>query len=122
MNPSIAGSAELFVGFAVGVGEMEGVSDADQSVVFRGRRSDCKFARLALELLTAAVRGIAPPPLRFGHEADAIIPIAVVEPGHLDEGAIRLVASELGRKGNVEERVAVRGAFQGKFKGSPLLD
>ena len=86
-------------------------------VAGRGRDAGkCAFA--AVHLRCRAVRSIAPLALHVGHEAHAVDAVAVVEAVDV-HAAMRVL--ETRAEAHVQERIAVRRAFQRQFENVPLF-
>src|SRR5688572_1097806 len=120
MSPGIAGGADLAIGRAVGVVEVERVVHAHRAVVVAGWRRAGEGAALGGELATVAVGLVGPLALELGAEADAIRSIAVVETGDGDGIAAGVVEAcgEL----DVQEGVPAGWSVQRNLEDVPLLN
>ena len=119
MNPRVTSRADLPIRTTIGVSEMVGVTHSHRAVIASGASGNGQRAGLAIEFRTIAVRAIFPFADGFGHEANSIDSIAIVESR---DGHTLLILLKGGGKLYVHERVAVHRPFERSFEHSPLLD
>ena len=119
MHPGVAGGAELVIGRAVGVAQVERLEDLDRPVIVRRRRPDGERAGLAVQLGPVAPRLVAPRALRRRREADLVGAIAVVEAAH--RHALAVMAERAGEF-HVEVGIALARPVQRCLPHAPLLD
>src|SRR5437773_271187 len=80
MRPRVARRADLAIGGAVGVGEVERVRDAHRAVIGRRWRRAGEAPGFCIQLGAIAVRLVLPSSLLLRHEPDAVRALAIVEP------------------------------------------
>ena len=118
MHPSITGGAELVIGCAIGITQVERVEYLDRTVIAGGRRGDGEGAVLIVELGTRRTGLVTPFACAWGTKADAISITTIPESGH--NNALCPLA-ESGGPLNVQVWITGNRPLEGDFMLAPLL-
>jgi len=120
VNPRIAGRADLFKRFAIGIRKMKCIRDMDRAVIFRGRLGDGELTGFVIQFRHSAAGDIMPRPGSPWHEANPIGPIAIIVTHNISCGAIGRIKCEACGEWRVEKWIPVGRPFKRKLEDAPL--